>query len=213
MLALLLAAVPASATYIDAKCGYRIEAGSVEKRDEPCSVLVNGSVVVTVPRSAPKKPEPSFELTRGRWRGWTTPTRALVRDASGKMALFEGENVHQVLMHFVFLGESGDAWCSADNLSQQELNQCKYAQYLQTDSRLISMWEQLLADVDDAESQSRLRKAHEAWLTFRQLACDADAHVVAAGGSAESFIFNECRTDITLDRIEQLESLNEWRSE
>jgi uncharacterized protein YecT (DUF1311 family) len=213
MLAVLLVAMPISATYIDSRCGYRIEVGTVEKRDEPCSVLVNGSVVVTLPKSAPKKPEPSLELTRGRWRGWTTPTRALLRDPSGNMALLEGENVQQVLMHFVFLGETGDAWCSADNLSQQELNQCKYAQYLQTDSRLVTMWDKLLADVEDEESKSRLRKAHEAWLAFRQLACDADAYVVAAGGSAQSFVFNECRTDITLDRIEQLESLNEWRSE
>ena len=79
---------------------------------------------------------------------------------------------------------------------------CAEAEWKRQDAALNTAYQALMAKTPNAE-QPLIRNAEKAWVTFRDAECDAQA-APDAGGSIQSLVLLECKTDLTLLRIQTL---------
>ncbi|MEO7177729.1 MAG: lysozyme inhibitor LprI family protein [Allosphingosinicella sp.] len=105
-----------------------------------------------------------------------------------------------------------------DNQQNQfEMNACAGIDFARADVELNAVWRMAVASArevdrefkafpghdDRAGSESVLRNAQRAWLTFRDAHCTFEGYE-ARGGSMEPMLYNGCRARITRERIAQL---------
>jgi uncharacterized protein YecT (DUF1311 family) len=109
-----------------------------------------------------------------------------------------------------------DIDCSA-TMVQFELNQCAYADWQAADAALNTAWQAALAvakgwdaglPAKDQGAATALRDGQRAWITFRDLTCEAEGFAMR-GGSAEPLVVFGCMRALTLDRTRQLEAMVE----
>lgn len=100
---------------------------------------------------------------------------------------------------------------------QSDLNQCAYEDWQEADVRLNAAYKEVVAaytqmDADLPEDLGSgvetLREAQRAWITFRDLTCEAEGFAMR-GGSAEPLLVYGCMRALTEERIGHLEGMLE----
>lgn len=103
----------------------------------------------------------------------------------------------------------------ANAADQQTMNQCARAEWQAADAELNSAYQMAMdfmrsIDADlPAEEQGAakaLRDAQRAWISFRDLACQAEGYLMQ-GGSAQPMIISGCMTVLTQERSRSLVEL------
>jgi uncharacterized protein YecT (DUF1311 family) len=103
----------------------------------------------------------------------------------------------------------------ANTMVQFELNQCAYADWQAADGALNTAWQAALAvakgwdaglPAAERGAARTLRDGQRAWITFRDLTCEAEGFAMR-GGSAEPLVVFGCLRALTLDRTRQLEAM------
>jgi len=87
---------------------------------------------------------------------------------------------------------------------QASLNECADKAYKKTDAALNATYNEIIGRLkNDKETRHRLVAAQQAWIGFRDAECD-----FATGGSRQGSIYpmlvQNCRNELTHDRLEQL---------
>ena len=110
----------------------------------------------------------------------------------------------------------------ADRGIQPEMNQCAWRDYLIVDAELNAQWKITVAAMkarDSADASYRdkndtrlgafdsLLEAQRAWLRYRDAHCGMDRYAPISGGSMEPMLVAFCMSELTQDRLEQLERL------
>lgn len=94
--------------------------------------------------------------------------------------------------------------------NQMELNACAAREYGASDMLLNQTYRKVTANLSLHPQSKRdaelLTTAQRAWLTFRDAYCVlvGDAY---DGGSVQPFVVNTCLSEITLQRVKQLETI------
>lgn len=97
-------------------------------------------------------------------------------------------------------------------VTQQDMNQCAYADWESADAKLNAAYKRAMAvmtqwdaDLPEAEQggAAALKEAQRAWITFRDKACEAEGYAMK-GGSAEPLLVYGCMRQLTEDRTGQL---------
>ncbi|MGA0542797.1 lysozyme inhibitor LprI family protein [Neotabrizicola sp. VNH66] len=104
----------------------------------------------------------------------------------------------------------------ANAMAQMELNYCAEQDWVAADDALNAAYKEAMAllraydkeNPSDFPEADRLQKAQRAWITYRDLACDA-AGFPMRGGSAEPLLIYGCLAHLTEQRTEDLHSLLE----
>jgi uncharacterized protein YecT (DUF1311 family) len=95
--------------------------------------------------------------------------------------------------------------CAQD---QQTMNRQAEAEFEKADAQLNHVYKKILADLD-AESQTKLKAAQRAWLTFRDAEAEFEADQDARGGSMYPMLYEGTRSRLTKARIKELSSSHE----
>jgi uncharacterized protein YecT (DUF1311 family) len=102
--------------------------------------------------------------------------------------------------------------------AQQELNYCSYQDFLKADKQLNAVYRKAVAsqvatDKYLAENYPKnvgavkaLKKAQRAWIDYRDGHCDG-VGLDVQGGSIQPLVVNTCLTEITRNRIKELNAL------
>jgi uncharacterized protein YecT (DUF1311 family) len=121
----------------------------------------------------------------------------------------------------LMLAQAGAAQAQPDCANavvQQDLNFCAAQEFHAADQVLNAQWNLTAAEMRsrDERIQSRedsrpgyfdqLLAAQRAWLAYRDAHCDSEGYA-ARGGSMEALLVANCRTQLTIDRTEQLRVL------
>jgi len=98
------------------------------------------------------------------------------------------------------------------NGPQIELNQCAYEDYQAADAELNDVYKKAVAALKEMDSYQEpkdqigvktLKEAQRAWITYRDLACEAEAFTFF-GGTAAPMVHSGCMAAITRARTEDL---------
>ncbi len=107
-----------------------------------------------------------------------------------------------------------DVDCSTA-MAQADLNQCAYQDWEEADAGLNDVYKEVvsaytLMDADLPEELGSgvetLRNAQRAWITFRDLACEAEGFAMR-GGSAEPLLVYGCMRALTEERTQHLQGM------
>jgi uncharacterized protein YecT (DUF1311 family) len=94
-------------------------------------------------------------------------------------------------------------------VTQPELNACADEELKRADDRLNRQWRLVVARLErqgELDRLQRLREAQRAWLVFRDAHCDS-LHFPDIGASLDYTQNLWCRTELTIERTEQLADL------
>ena len=100
----------------------------------------------------------------------------------------------------------------ANAVTQQDMNQCAYADWEAADADLNAAYKRAMdllkgwdADLPEAErgGAAALKEAQRAWISFRDKACEVEGYAMK-GGSAEPLLVYGCMRQLTEDRTVQL---------
>jgi uncharacterized protein YecT (DUF1311 family) len=101
-------------------------------------------------------------------------------------------------------------------VTQQDMNFCATLEFRTADAELNAQWritaaemrrrDQGIADDGRPGYFDQLLAAQRAWLAYRDAHCDSEGYG-ARGGSMEALLVANCRTQLTIDRTEQLRVL------
>jgi uncharacterized protein YecT (DUF1311 family) len=103
--------------------------------------------------------------------------------------------------------------CS-DPQTQTDMTICAGQAFDAADNKLNEAYQQAIAvakqmdgylDADMKGAEEALREAQRAWIPYREKACEAYGFL-ARGGSMEPMLVAQCMTDITQNRIAELEA-------
>ena len=95
-------------------------------------------------------------------------------------------------------------------VTQQDINQCAYQDYLVADDALNRSYRAAIARARDLEQyvsadvEQSLRAAQRAWIAFRDLACAVEG-MPNEGGSMQPMIVSGCLTRLTWARQQDLD--------
>ena len=89
-------------------------------------------------------------------------------------------------------------------LAQDELVECLGTEFLTADNQLNDTYNKLRARLDK-DARETLKKAQQAWLTYRDGDCEFQASA-AAGGQAYNPIYISCQTKKTILRTQELKA-------
>ena len=102
-------------------------------------------------------------------------------------------------------------------VTQQDMNQCAYADWEAADADLnaaykraldlLTEWDAVLPE-DEQGGAEALREAQRAWIPFRDRACEAEGYAMK-GGSAEPLLVYGCMRLLTEERTAHLTGLVE----
>jgi uncharacterized protein YecT (DUF1311 family) len=124
---------------------------------------------------------------------------------------------------FFPLTADADQACKNDP-AKSATNECAVAQFAEADGELNRIWPEIVAA---AKHKDRLLKsapdayplfedtivhAQRGWLQYRDHQCQFEGFDVR-GGSMQPMVINLCRTQMTLDRIKQLQEPNQVSGE
>ena len=105
----------------------------------------------------------------------------------------------------------------ANAVTQQDMNQCAYADWESADAKLNAAYKRAMAvmtqwdaDLPEAEQggAAALKEAQRAWITFRDKACEAEGYAMK-GGSAEPLLVYGCMRLLTEERTAHLTGMVE----
>lgn len=105
----------------------------------------------------------------------------------------------------------------ATAMAQSDLNQCAYQDWEQADAELNTVYKEVIAaytaldaDLPDdlGSGVETLRKAQRAWVSFRDLTCEAEGFAMR-GGSAEPLLVYGCMRALTIERIGHLQGMQD----
>lgn len=111
---------------------------------------------------------------------------------------------------------SQDVNCE-DALTQRDMNTCAYQDYQREDALLNDAWGPAMAQMREYDSYASeankgaakaLREAQRAWITYRDLACEAEGWSFR-GGSMEPLMVSTCLASLTKARTTLLRGLVE----
>ena len=100
-------------------------------------------------------------------------------------------------------------------MAQADLNQCAYQDWEEADVRLNAVYKQVVAAYSDLDSYlsedqgssvETLRDAQRAWISFRDLTCEAEGFAMR-GGSAEPLLVYGCMRALTEERTQHLQGM------
>jgi uncharacterized protein YecT (DUF1311 family) len=108
--------------------------------------------------------------------------------------------------------------------SQLENTECAAREFRDADAELNRRWTEWIAHARAADGAYRgsdtgpgyeqiLRDAQRSWVAFRDAHCAYDARIQARGGTLEPLIYEDCRKNMTRDRIRQLDAGDQTLSE
>lgn len=118
------------------------------------------------------------------------------------------------LCFLAFPSAAQDIDC-ATAMAQMELNQCAYQDWEEADIRLNAVYKQVVAAYsrldedlpkDLGSGVETVRKAQRAWISFRDLTCEAEGFAMR-GGSAEPLLVYGCMRALTEERIGHLQGM------
>jgi uncharacterized protein YecT (DUF1311 family) len=102
-------------------------------------------------------------------------------------------------------------------VTQLDMNQCAYADWEAADADLNSAYQAAMALLKDWDTNlpederggtEALKEAQRAWITFRDMACEAEGYAMK-GGSAEPLLVYGCMRLLTEERTTHLTSMVE----
>ncbi|MBN9271734.1 MAG: DUF1311 domain-containing protein [Mesorhizobium sp.] len=96
--------------------------------------------------------------------------------------------------------------CARNDDSQTMMTICADQDYQAADARLNQTYQKLVKD-SDTSTLALLKTAQRAWVSFRDAEC-AYAAAGSEGGSIYPMLVSMCLTDVTKERIKQLEADN-----
>ncbi|HEX8170255.1 MAG TPA: lysozyme inhibitor LprI family protein [Thermoanaerobaculia bacterium] len=214
MHALILAA--AILTHRNTACGYRLDAPRLRVVEQDHCAATIGTTRLSFPAAEPPMPEDAEPIRHGRWGGWSSPTRTLLRGAAGRLVLLEGSDADAVMRALVLtdpdsakaaLAEHGPCESAANTI---ELNECAFERWVLADEALNAAWQRVTAKLEP-EAKAKLVAAQKQWLAFRDSACAAEAFAEGGGGTIETMLNLDCRARLTRERTAHLEVIDEWR--
>jgi uncharacterized protein YecT (DUF1311 family) len=94
--------------------------------------------------------------------------------------------------------------------AQLEMTQCAAQQYKAADAVLNTVYQQLVAKLDD-EEKAQLKEAQTAWLKYRDTNCEFVADQFK-GGTIRPMIYAYCLADVTKNRTTELRNQIKERS-
>ena len=83
---------------------------------------------------------------------------------------------------------------------------CAAQNYQREDAKLNQLYRAVLAKVDDAGHQKRIRALQRAWLQYRDLQCGYAASLYE-GGSIQPMVRSDCYAELTKQRNEILQNM------
>jgi uncharacterized protein YecT (DUF1311 family) len=98
---------------------------------------------------------------------------------------------------------------------QSDLNQCAYQDWEDADARLNAVYKKVVAAYTGMDADlppelgsgvETLREAQRSWISFRDLACEAEGFAMR-GGSAEPLLVYGCMRVLTEERIGHLQGM------
>lgn len=119
-----------------------------------------------------------------------------------------------VLWLFPLCAMAGDNWdysdshkdkCSSGGMN--EMNSCLESAADEVRSRMFSLYEELLGNLDNPE---RLKEAQSAWVDFRNKTCEFAVSGISREGSLRPYSERACIIDLMEKRIRDFESYLEW---
>jgi uncharacterized protein YecT (DUF1311 family) len=111
--------------------------------------------------------------------------------------------------------QQGEPPCIDVEISQQ-VYECIVAKYKAADSVLNETYKQVMAKIaaDHKETPKlgedfklAVKKAQQAWIKFMESNCAAEAFDIDPGTSAYATAISGCRSDMTIQRIKELQNL------
>lgn len=103
----------------------------------------------------------------------------------------------------VLIGSTSAALATCgDEESQQDINQCAYAEFEAADAELNAAYQELLAKIDENYVPA-LRAAQRAWLPLRDAECEFES-MGWEGGSGRPMIQSACLKRMTEERTKLL---------
>lgn len=93
--------------------------------------------------------------------------------------------------------------CGAQS-NQTAMNDCAATAAKSADAELNAVWEKAVAAVKGGPAAAPLRSAQRAWISYRDLACTAEA-AANEGGSIAPMVASQCQERLTRARAADLE--------
>jgi len=89
--------------------------------------------------------------------------------------------------------------------TQAEINACAQSKYISADKELNSIYKKVIGKLD-AQQKLVLVQSQRKWISFRDEYCKIYALIYAGGSMSPSAIL-KCKTEATMSRIVELQSL------
>ena len=86
--------------------------------------------------------------------------------------------------------------------NQMEMDQCAGRDFHTADARLNALYRSMMSRYD-APNQAVFKSAEKAWIAYRDAECNFETNGTA-GGSINSMMLTQCRTEKTNARIKEL---------
>ena len=93
-----------------------------------------------------------------------------------------------------------------NSITQLDLNECLMVEYTNESARLSDVYERYLATLQGPQ-KLHFQAAQSRWKSSRDANCNSEASVVS-GGSAQSMVLANCLSNLTSERIRELELLS-----
>ena len=90
-----------------------------------------------------------------------------------------------------------------------DLANCLWNAWKAEDHKLNNYYQVVSRHTQDSELE-KLRQAEKAWITFRDLNCDAERELYD-GGTARGPAYNACLEAMTRHRLQELQTMYDWR--
>jgi uncharacterized protein YecT (DUF1311 family) len=84
-----------------------------------------------------------------------------------------------------------------------DLVECSQKTLAQADADLNKTYRQLIAKMGNKQWETKLRRAQQAWIKYRDANCDYESEF-SGGGSATTFEYNFCLAEMTKTRAKEL---------
>lgn len=97
-------------------------------------------------------------------------------------------------------------WTDECDQNQLSMNTCAAQELQFHDQRLNALYQQQMQYLEDPLTRERLRNAQRAWIAFRDADCRYQVGEREDSGSIWPLLQNNCLTERTRKRVEELES-------
>jgi len=105
----------------------------------------------------------------------------------------------------LFIPVAASAVNCGDLTTQSGMNQCAAAEYKKSDQALNQVYARYRSGLDEGQKR-QLMEVQRAWIRFRDLSCEFKSSGIQ-GGSVHPFALANCMTEMTEQRIRELQVL------